>query len=419
LKKFRISHIVLFLHFLSHIGLAQEQDYSSIDSHALNAPASLKSNPRELAVYLTRPAKNDFQKIRAIFRWVTNNIDYDVDAYFSGKELYKSPEDALSSGKAVCDGYSGVVKMLADFAGLEVVKISGYSKGYGYNVGDSPGSPNHAWNAVKINGKWYLFDSTWGAGAVGNSGSYQRKFEEFYFLTPAEFFIYDHFPEDPQWQLLENRLSKESFSNLPYLRPRFFNTKLNITESLSAVNKTSKNLRLEISAPQNVLITTSLLDDKESNLDDFVFIQREDDKFLVDVVFPAKGKYNLRIYSKFAHEEGNYDWAADYGFIAIDGMQNFLGFPTRYEKFNTSGGILYSPSQKTLTINRSYNFRIKVPGAEKVAVIINDQFYFLKPMKDGSQIFHGDIKISGENIMVGANYGSGNTFEGLLNFTAK
>jgi transglutaminase/protease-like cytokinesis protein 3 len=46
--------------------------------------------------------------------------------------------------------------------------IVGYSKGEGYKHGESIWKDDHAWNAVKIMGEYFLFDVTWsGVRKVG------------------------------------------------------------------------------------------------------------------------------------------------------------------------------------------------------------------------------------------------------------
>jgi hypothetical protein len=177
--------------------------YEEIDRHALNAPASAESSVDSLAAYLIEPAGNDREKARAIFRWITENIDYNVEVFFKGGTGPTNSEDVLKSRKSVCYGYSDIFLSLAREAGLETIRISGYGKGYGYAPGKNfSGLPNHAWNAVKINGSWYLMDSTWGAGYVSVDKKYVRKFDDHFFMTPPSQFIYDHFPEDAQCQVL-------------------------------------------------------------------------------------------------------------------------------------------------------------------------------------------------------------------------
>ena len=75
--------------------------------------------------------------------------------------------------------------------------------------------PNHAWNAVKIDGKWQLIDTTWGSGYVSD-GAYVKQFRETFFLPSPEQLAFSHFPQDAAWQLRSERsLSKTEFESLP------------------------------------------------------------------------------------------------------------------------------------------------------------------------------------------------------------
>lgn len=50
------------------------------------------------------------------------------------------------------------------------MKLSGHSKGNGYKMGQTfTGDSDHTWNAVYLDGRWHLLDSTWGSGAVDDS----------------------------------------------------------------------------------------------------------------------------------------------------------------------------------------------------------------------------------------------------------
>lgn len=57
-------------------------------------------------------------------------------------------------------------------AGVQCVTVPGYSKGFGYQTGQSfSGEFDHAWNAVYLEGHWHLLDSTWGSGLVDTTTS--------------------------------------------------------------------------------------------------------------------------------------------------------------------------------------------------------------------------------------------------------
>jgi transglutaminase/protease-like cytokinesis protein 3 len=46
--------------------------------------------------------------------------------------------------------------------------------------------------------------------------------DEFYFITDPEDHIYQHFPDDPKWQLLECPITLTEFINLPIVKSPFF-----------------------------------------------------------------------------------------------------------------------------------------------------------------------------------------------------
>lgn len=45
--------------------------------------------------------------------------------------------------------------------------MSGYSKAYGYNLGDKITKTDHEWNLIEVQGKWYFMETTWGSGHAG------------------------------------------------------------------------------------------------------------------------------------------------------------------------------------------------------------------------------------------------------------
>ena len=193
-----------------------------IDAYALSATPSVEATPTALVRYLSRPAQNDTEKARAIFRWVADRISYDVDAYFSNNLVTMNAEDVLRQRRSICDGYATLFERLAREAGMEAVTIKGYAKAYGYVPGTRFNRPNHAWNAIKINGQWRLVDTTWGAGYVRN-GRYVKVLTETFFLAPPEQLMFTHFPLNEAWQLQSTpHLSKAEFEALPNMEPAFF-----------------------------------------------------------------------------------------------------------------------------------------------------------------------------------------------------
>ena len=86
---------------------------------------------------------DEWQTAMNLYQWLLDRLTYDDTHSF-----YSS--DAILRGTGVCDSYSRLYAMLCRAAGLEVYVINGETTG-----------DRHAWDAVKIDGKWYFADPTW------------------------------------------------------------------------------------------------------------------------------------------------------------------------------------------------------------------------------------------------------------------
>lgn len=200
--------------------------FDRLDKYARNTPEKYSNRLQDLAAYLTTPAQNDLEKARLIYTWIATHIRYDADAYNTG--IYKdesSPAGVLERRTAVCEGYSTLFKELARRMHLEVEKITGYAKGYGFEEGDTFSDTDHAWNAVKINGQWQLIDVTWGSchGFTHNKKlETKTRFDDYWFCASPEEFIFSHLPESDDWQLTNPKITLRQFEAMPYVDDSFF-----------------------------------------------------------------------------------------------------------------------------------------------------------------------------------------------------
>jgi hypothetical protein len=394
--------------------LEKGTDYEEIDLHALNAPPSAEATIESLAAYLIEPAKNDREKARAIFRWITENIDYNVAVFFGGGTGVTNSEDVLKSRKSICYGYSDLFLSLAGEAGLQAVRIKGYGKGYGYVPGKEFTGPfNHAWNAVKINGSWYLMDCTWGAGYVSGEGKYVRKFDDHYFMTPPSQFIFSHFPDEARWQLLDEPLSKEEFQNLVYLESDFFNLGLMLGQRNGTIS-VDKQINVSIFAPQDVLMMAKLeYADGASAENGYTFCQRDGGRYDIYAQFPSAGSYILKAYAKPRDDPGKYDSVLEYGINASSG--GGAGFPITFETFSETGAYLYEPLEGRLEAGSDYLFRIRVPGARNVSVVCGKEWTHLVSQGD---LFEGnETVLKGDVVVFGKFQGEG--WDGLVRYEGK
>ena len=288
-------------------------DFSRIDTHALNAPETVTNSIDQLARYLTKPARNDRERTRAIFRWITENIDYDMEAYRNWKYGSANPENVLQNRQSVCGGYSNLFEELGKAAGLEVVTVSGYSKGHGYQVGKAISKqPNHAWNAVKLADGWYLIDSTWGAGHVNMEGDYERRFNAFYFLTPPEQFIHEHFPESSGWQLLDKALTRREFEDLAYLKSGYFTSGLTSSSHPKCIINAGRQLQMRFNAPEDTYLLASLYRNGRELTDAKIEITRKRSGIRVEISIPSRGEYLLRLFARTGDRYGEYRDVAEY-----------------------------------------------------------------------------------------------------------
>ena len=290
--------------------------FPTIDQYVLGAPDSVTKSLDVLAAYLVKPAKNDFEKTRAIYRWVTQNISYDFSAYLSKSYGSTKAVDVLTSRSSVCAGYAGLFNYLARSAGLDVVTIGGWAKGYGYTAGDQINGPtNHAWNAVKINGGWYLIDSTWGAGTIVGQ-KFVRKFDEIYFLTPPNQLIFNHLPEDSKWQLLNTSLTKNDFSALPYVHSDFFSYGLKLGSNTQSVINATDSLVMTFPVPNDTYLMAGLSLDTTELAKSFATARRVGNQYQINATLPYPGTYVLSIFARKNDEYGTYSGVLEYKVIA-------------------------------------------------------------------------------------------------------
>ena len=166
-----------------------------------------------LAHTLTREATSDSARAAVLYEWVSRTIRYDANAFFRGGDGYETAEEVYRHRSALCGGYVALYQRLAREVGLEAVPITGYAKGVDYVFGRSTRKPNHAWLAMFIAGEWRLIDPTWGAGVI-NGRAFEPRFTwEFFLVEPGEL-ILSHYPEEPEWQLIDAPLARHEFERM-------------------------------------------------------------------------------------------------------------------------------------------------------------------------------------------------------------
>lgn len=402
--------------FVLPVRAAEPRDFSAIDRHALAAPAELKRSPEQLVAYLIQPATDDVDKARAIFRWLTHNVEYDIASYRAGTAAAQSTEQVLDTGKAMCSGYSTLFEALARLAGLDVVSINGYAKGFDYRPGDAVGAANHDWNAVRLQGRWQLIDATWGAGGVDENGAYRRRFQAHYFLPDPAQLAFSHWPEQPQWRLLDASASAAEFAAQVRPTPTFFQLGLGLgTQREHTLRPRCNHFELALDVPQQVVLTATLVQPGRL-LERATLVQRSGDRARVQVLLPGDGEYRLNLYAKpQADKDGAFEPVLTYRVLAQAVAATDARLPESYVTFREYRAQLLTPQAGQLPNGQPQSFALQVPGAVEVAVVSADGQWF-KLARDGDW-FRGDARIDGASTVVASFDATGKHYFTLLSYS--
>ena len=129
---------------------------------------------------------NEYEKVKYVYDWISKKT-YDKMFTFSAKN--QTAYNVFIKDKAVCAGFAKASQIIFQNIGIESYIVLGSTGGY------------HAWNIVKVNGKYYNFDSTVGS-------SIRKDSTQFYYGLDGDFENYniynsELYPE-PQKEPLKN-----------------------------------------------------------------------------------------------------------------------------------------------------------------------------------------------------------------------
>ncbi len=216
-------------------------------------PASVETSPSAVGRYLAAQERDPWSRARAVHDYVADRVEYDVEAYRSGVHPPQDADTTFRTHKSVCAGYAALFEAVGRAAGLEVVTIVGRARGI---VASGMGE-GHAWNAVKLDGRWRLVDTTWDSGAVDARG-FHKRFDTVFFATPPEVFIARHYPDDPRWQLLPVVRSPGEYLRAPLLDPAFFVFGLGLVHPDRAESDARGVVDLTVDDPHGVSILVTV-----------------------------------------------------------------------------------------------------------------------------------------------------------------
>jgi len=149
------------------------------------------NNKAKAIVRIASGCDSQRDKAAAIHDAIIAGCSYDWDSYLTGDYAANTGNayGCLVEGSCVCAGYAEAFQLIALRAGLKSVRV---------------GSGNHAWNLVRIDGKWYHIDSCWD----DTSGSARR-----WFLKGSKTIAGSHHPKVSDWYSAKVSVSKEDYAD--------------------------------------------------------------------------------------------------------------------------------------------------------------------------------------------------------------
>lgn len=261
-----IKTIIFIIAFSS--SFAQSYNFDNIKGIIKN----MSDRDQRSIISIANFVKTEFNKpedqLKAAFYWTATRIDYATE------QLRQNPDYAsmdqlitltMKTKRGLCQSFAEVFNKICHELGFNSYVISGYTRQSTRAIRNT----GHAWNAVRFQNRWYLFDPTWSAGyfevsasqSIRNSAQYKKVFSSKYYKVMPEEFITDHMPFDPIWQLsntiidysdFDSNREKKSISKslqyiniinqLPYLtESNQIQQSINRIESLGSGQKLVKN----------------------------------------------------------------------------------------------------------------------------------------------------------------------------------
>ena len=373
----------------------------------------------------------------------------------SEKEKTRSPDEILKSKKfknvdEVCELY----KNICAYAGVKIEIISGFMKKQGYKIGDS--LIRHKWCLLLCpSEKQFLIDPYLAIKRTsieekGNSNDAPdpEKIKPYYFLTPPEFFIENHMPDEEKYQILQKTLKvreftkksqtgTENFYNMVYkykiklqthFYPEFFCKDSEVVVKFMVDNMdlfaecTSNGKKL----PEDKVKIT---DNNFRNRYETTVIFQNNGEYKLVILGKPTGtvidkfplltyKINVKITNIIKHEE-NKKKIFNKRFIThlrsgspqyqqkkiesslekqLTKCSSDFNEKIKNKCFDNEGAHLYEPRTKILKIGQEARFRVRVKNAKNVAVLDGRKWNYLK--KKETDVFEGIFTIENESVVL-------------------
>ena len=148
--------------------------------------AYVRKDVRKILAKVIKPEMDEYAKEFAIHNWIATHVKYD----FTYNAAHNSDYSALTNHVAECQGISALTYQMMTVAGIPTRIVTGNVQNATYEfrghhvsvVWGTKEPGEHAWDEVKLGGKWYQLDETVDLASDNNG----RVSYNFFNLTDAQ-----------------------------------------------------------------------------------------------------------------------------------------------------------------------------------------------------------------------------------------
>lgn len=413
------------------------------------APIYNNSSTYELGRYFKNKLKYILEIASGILFYLYKTFRIQKNNQKNEENSEKSTDDILHSGvinspEEICKLY----KDLCAWGGVKIEIISGSIKKYGYKVGDS--LSKHKW--CYLNGgcdKNFLIDPYLAICETKEINEEEEKqIKPFYFLTPPEFFLENHIPDDEKYQFVKKTIKVSVFTKKPQTDTEDFYNNI-----FKYKIKLQNYPYPEIDCKDSEIIIKFMIDDMELDVECIYNGRKlpEDKASITDnnfrsryeakIIFPGNGEYKLIILGKrintvsqkipifsfkintkivniINHEEEKTkspkknvvlhirSGSPQYQKTKIESSieRHLTKCSSDFDKkiknkcYDNNGAYLFEPKTKILKIGQETKFRVRIKNAKSVVVIDGRKWNYLHH-RDGDN-FEGSFIIENESIVL-------------------
>ncbi|KAK5627154.1 hypothetical protein RRF57_002869 [Xylaria bambusicola] len=210
--------------------------------------------------YVCRPYRSDVQRLRAIFVWVAEQVNWEED--FEGEV---DTRRVIQTRRACVEEYAALVHEMCAAIGIHSEIVRGYLK----TPGEVPEAsivprPNHWWNAVLVDDEWRMIDCCLASpsnprrGLYSNAGSGTAEF--WWFLTRPTELCWTHIPEHHAQQHICPPVAHETLLNLPGACPPYFKNTIAMVDFNTSLTRIEdlEMLHIKFNVPDDVEVAAEV-----------------------------------------------------------------------------------------------------------------------------------------------------------------